>query len=90
MEFKAGDKIFIRCQELQNLSDEFVKSYTKARHAQFIRINIYLYNLAVVMVNSNGCVLNEHVRTTMCIPYFDDTSKMLSERINLFLEAYHV
>lgn len=90
MEFKAGDKVFIRLQELQYLNEEFVKNYNKARHAQFVRTNTYLYNLAFVMVNSNGCVLNEGVRKTMCIPYFDDTSKTLSERINLFLEVCRV
>lgn len=90
MEFKAGDKVFIMLRGLQSLNDEFVKSYTKARYAQFVRLNTYLPNLAFIMINSNGSVINESVEKKLCIPYFNDISKSLSERINLFLEVYHV
>lgn len=90
MEFKAGDKVFIMLRGLQSLNDRFVKSYNENGYAEFIRLNTYLPNLAVIMINSNGRVINEAVEKKMCIPYFDDTSKSLSERINLFLEVYYV
>lgn len=90
MEFKAGDKVFIMLRGLQSLNDSFVKSYNETGYAEFIRLNTYLPNLAFIMINSNGCVINESVEKKLCIPYFDDTSKSLSERINLFLEVCRV
>lgn len=85
-----GDKILIKLQGLQTLSNAFVRDYNKTGYAQFVRTNTILYSLAVVMVNSNTGVIKENVQKIMCLPYFDDTSKALTERVDLFLEVYRV
>lgn len=90
LKLKPQDRVFIRAKALNNINNAFKEGYNQTGYARFIRTNVWLSNFAVLEVYFKGIPLVESVRKSMCLSYFNDTSKSLPERISLFLEVYHV
>lgn len=90
LKLKPQDMVFVSARVLNHKNDVFKKGYNKTGYALFVRTSTWLSNFAILETYFEGTILRESVRKSMCLPYFNDTSKSLLERISLFLEVYHV